>query len=168
MEAQIDKFFAACNDFELCEILTSVLEEYYGFENLKEQSEKIPIDRRLIHFLWGVYGIIEGDGYAAFWAMDCDHSSLVEALKLIRMHILADIAQKSLANIPPDKLGDWDALVEYFGGDEGFAEAVDLYDAKFINERPDITGNLASYIRLNRYSYCDLVNDLEEKLIAQR
>ena len=61
----------------------------------------------------------------------------------------------------------WDALVEYFGGDEGFAEAVDLYDAKFINENPDIKGNLASFIRLNRYDYCDLVNNLEEKLIAQ-
>ena len=166
METQIDKCFAACNDYELCENLTRVIEEYYGYGNLEAQSENIPEKRRLIHFLWGAFSIIEGDGYTAFWAMDCDHIALVKALKLVQMHTLAEVAQESLENIPADKLGDWDALEEYFGGEEKFDKASEVYDNIFITDKPDIKGHLSAYLRLTRYNYVDLVDELETQLTA--
>jgi hypothetical protein len=161
---RLDQLFAASVDSAICNAMQVVIENIYGFDNLLSRRKEIPSDRWVIHNVLGVSGFFEVEGYSYFWGARLDHLGYAESLELIGFPILAGIVRNSYRLIPPDYLGDWDAVEAHTDSEAARAKAGELMDAKFITENADICGKTARYIRERRYDYLDLLSELENEL----
>jgi hypothetical protein len=160
----VDEFFAECNDFELCDALSVVIENVYGFDALLRREEHIPRERWVIHCVWGCTGFFDGEGYSYFWGTKVDHLGFAEALDGVGFDILAKIIRDYATLVPPDTLGDWDAVESHTDSEKAREEAAEHMDDMFISDHPDFVGKLAQYARARRHSFADL----RDKLVAQR
>ena len=164
----LNEFFAECNDSELCDALCVVIEEVYGFEALLQREEHIPLERWVIHCVGGCTGFFDCEGYSYFWGTNLDHLGFAEALDEVGFDILASIIRDYAALVPPDVLGNWDAVESHTDSERAREEAAYHMDEKFISEHPDFVGKTAQYARARRHSFVDLLDKLVIRLRAHR
>lgn len=159
----VNEFFADCTDFEICDHLSVVIENLYGFEVLQARAAHIPLERWVIHCIWGSSGFLDGEGYSYFWGSDLDHHGFAEALDEIGFNILAEIVRDSITLVPPAILGDWDAVESHTASEAAREEAAELMDEKLISDHPDFSGKLARYARDRRHTFADLLAGLKRQ-----
>jgi hypothetical protein len=164
----IDSVFADANDFELCDAVTSAIEDRYGFYDLLERHPDIPTDRWAAHAVWGNTGFFECEGYSRFWGSETDQAGFAEAIRMIGFPILADILENAILAVPKNILGNHDAVETHVESERIRMELAEQLDSKLISERPDITGKPATFIRYRRASYADLIEQIETVLIQSR
>lgn len=162
--SRIDAVFANATDFEIMTAAQTAIEELYGFETILERDPRVPYDRWVAHTVAANSGFFDGEGYSYFWGTNCDHHGYAESLRVIGLPILATIIEESITMVPADILGDWDAVDEFFGGEDERIVAAETMDAKLISEDPDIDEKVSKYIRQHRYSYSDLVDAIEKSV----
>jgi hypothetical protein len=165
---EMDEFCADCNDFELCNTLALVIEEFYGFEALLRRERHIPYERWVIHNIWGNVGFFDCEGYSYFWGIDLDHLGYAEALDEIGFDILSRIIRDYIPLVSPEDLGNWDAVEAHIESEDARDEAADHMDDKLINDHPDFVGKTATYARAIRYSFTDLLDKLVPTLEKHR
>ena len=166
--AKIDAVFAMATDFEIATAAHSAIEDYYGFETILARDPRVPYDRWVVHTVSANTGFFETNGYSYFWGSNCDHKGFAESLRVIGRPILAMVIEEAIAMVPESFLGDWDAVDDFFGGEEARIEAADTMDAKLITEDPDITQKISKYIRLHRYRYSDLLGAIDKSIAEWR
>jgi len=159
----VNEFFADCTDFELCDALSIVIENHYGFEALQKRAAHIPKERWVIHCIWGNSGFLDGEGYSYLWGSDLDHYGYADALEELGFDILAGIIRDSLALVPREMLGNWDAVESHTASETARDEAAELMDEKFISDHPDFEGKLGRYVRTRRESFADLLDALKRQ-----
>ena len=159
--SRIDAVFARATDFEIVTAAHSAIEDCYGFETILERNPRVPFDRWVVHTVSANTGLFEGEGYSYFWGSNIDHKGFAESLKVIGRPILARVIEEAIAAVPSSLLGDWDAVDEFFGGEDQRIAAAETMDAKLITENPGITDKLSKYVRLHRYSYLDLLDAID-------
>jgi hypothetical protein len=157
---QINEFFADCTDWELCNVLDLVIENFYGFDSLRHHQPHIPHERWVIHCVWSTSGFLDCEGYWYFWGTDLDQHGYADALEEIGFEILPGILRDSIALVPPEMLGDWDAMEAHKRSEDAREEDADLMDEKFISNHPDYTGKLARYARDRRFTFADIYDEL--------
>ena len=157
---QINEFFADCTDWELCNVFQVALENFYGFDSLRHHQPHIPHERWVIHCVWANSGFLDGEGYWYLWGSDLDQHGYADALEEIGFEILPGILREKIALVPPDMLGDWDAIARHKRSEDAREEAADLMDEKFISDHPDYTEKLARYARDRRFSFVDMFDEL--------
>ena len=113
-------------------------------------------------------GLFEGEGYSYFWGSNIDHKGFAESLKVIGLPILASVIEEAIAAVPNSLLGNWDAVDEFFGGEDQRIAAAETMDAKLITENPGITDKASKYVRLHRYSYLDLLDAIDMHITQWR
>lgn len=160
--------FANATDFEIVTAAHSAIEDLYGFETILERDPSVPYDRWVVHTISANTGLFEGDGYSYFWGTNCDHKGFAESLRVIGLPILAMVVEEAITMVPSDILGDWDAVDDFFGGEDERIAAAETLDAKLIEEDPGITDKASKYVRLHRYSYSDLLDAIEKSVIQWR
>ena len=159
----LNDFFADSTDFELCSNLAVVIENCYSFEALRQHKPGIPHERWVIHGIWSSLGLLECEGYSTFWGSDLDHQGFADGLEEIGFEILASIIRDSIAIVPPEVLGNWDAVEAHSASEGDRDEAADLMDDKLISSHPDFTGKLARYARDRRHTFADLLDGLKKQ-----
>ena len=166
--SRIDAVFACATDFEIVSATHSVIENYYGFESILQRNPHVPFDRWVVHTISANTGLFEGDGYSYFWGSSVDHKGFAESLKVIGLPILSRIIEEAITQVPSSMLGDWDAVDDFFGGEEERIVAADTMDAKLIIENPGITDKASKYVRSHRYSYLDLLEAIDLNITKWR
>ena len=166
--ARIDAVFARATDFEIVCAAHSAIEDCYGFETILKRDPRVPFDRWVVHTISANTGLFEGDGYCYFWGSNIDHKGFAESLKVIGRPILARVIEEAITAVPGNLLGDWDAVDEFFGGEEQRIAAAETMDAKLITENPGITDKTSKYVRLHRYSYLDLLEAMDMHITELR
>jgi len=159
----VNEFFADCTDFDLCDAMQVVLENHYGFDALRHHAAHIPHERWVIHCVWANSGFLDGEGHSYFWGADLDQAGYADALEEIGFDILAEILRDSIAIVPPELLGDWDAVEAHSASETAREEAADLMDEKLISDHPDFTGKLGKYVRARRHNFVDLLDALKRQ-----
>jgi hypothetical protein len=159
--ARIDAVFARATDFEIVTAAHSAIENCYGFETILRRDPRVPFDRWVVHTISADTGLFEGDGYSYFWGSNIDHRGFAKSLKVIGLPILAMVIEEAIAAVRGKLLGDWDAVDDYFGGEDERIAAAETMDAKLITENPGITDKASKYVRLHRYSYLDLLDAID-------
>lgn len=162
--SKIDAVFANATDFEIVMAAQSAIEECYGFETILKRDTRVPYDRWVVHTVAANTGLFENEGYSYFWGTNCDHHGFAESLRVIGLPILSTIIEEAIAMVPAKILGDWDAVDDFFGGEDERIAAADTMDEKLINENPGITEKISKYVRLHRYSYFDLLDAIEKNI----
>ncbi len=97
-----------------------------------------------MHTISGNTGL-EGDGYSYFWGSNIDHKGFAESLKVIGLPILASVIEEAIAAVPNSLPGNWDAVDEFFGGEDQRIAAAETMDAKLITENPGTTDKASKY-----------------------
>jgi hypothetical protein len=166
--SRIDAVFARATDFEIVGATHSVIENCYGFETILQRNPRVPFDRWVVHTISANTGLFEGDGYSYFWGSNIDHKGFAESLKVIGLPILASVIEEAIAAVPNNLLGNWDAVDDFFGGEDQRIAAAETMDAKLITENPGITDKASKYVRLHRYSYLDLLDAIDMHIIEWR
>lgn len=166
--SRIDAVFARATDFEIVSATHSAIESCYGFESILERNPRVPFDRWVVHTISANTGLFEGDGYSYFWGSNIDHKGFAESLKVIGLPILASVIEEAIAAVPNNLLGNWDAVDDFFGGEDQRIAAAETMDAKLITENPGITDKASKYVRLHRYSYLDLLGAIDMHIIEWR
>jgi hypothetical protein len=159
--SKIDAVFARATDFEIVTAAHSAIEDCYGFETILQRNPRVPYDRWVVHTIMANTGLFEGNGYSYFWGSSVDHKGFAESLKVIGLPILSRIIEEAITQVPSSMLGDWDAVDDFFGGEEERIVAADTMDAKLIIENPGITDKASKYVRSHRYSYLDLLEAID-------
>jgi hypothetical protein len=159
----INDFFADCTDFDLCDALSVVLENHYGFDELLKRAAHIPHERWVIHNIWSNSGFLDGEGHSYFWGSQLDHRGYAEALEEIGFPIEASIIRDAIALVPPELLGDWNAVEDHTKSEKGRDEAAELMDEKLISDHPDFSRTLGRYVRDRRHSFADLLDALKRQ-----
>ena len=162
--ARIDAVFAKATDFEIVTAAQTAIEAHYGFETILERDPRVPYDRWVVHTVSANTGFFETNGYSYFWGTNCDHKGFAESLRVIGRPILAAVVEEAIAMVPESLLGDWDAVDDFFGGEDQRIAAAETLDAKLITEDPGITDKTSKYIRLHRYSYSDLLDAIDKSI----
>jgi hypothetical protein len=75
---------------------------------------------------------------------------------------------QAIAAVPNSLLGNWDAVDEFFGGEDQRIAAAETMDAKLITEDPEINDKVSKYVRLHRYSYLDLLDAIDKHITEWR
>ena len=166
--SRIDAVFARATDFEIVSATHSAIESCCGFESILERNPRVPFDRWVVHTISANTGLFEGDGYSYFWGSNIDHKGFAESLKVIGLPILASVIEEAIAAVPNNLLGNWDAVDDFFGGEDQRIAAAETMDAKLITENPGITDKASKYVRLHRYSYLDLLGAIDMHIIEWR
>lgn len=166
--SKIDAVFARATDFEIVTAAHSAIENHYGFETILRRDPRVPFDRWVVHTISANTGLFEGEGYSYFWGSNIDHKGFAEGLRVIGLPILASIIEDAITAVPGNMLGNWDAVDDFFGGEDQRIVAADTMDAKLITEDPEINDKLSKYVRLHRYSYPDLLDDIDEWITQWR
>lgn len=167
--AQIDAVFANATDFEIVTAAHLAIEAHYGFETILKRDPRVPYDRWIVHTVTANTGFFEVNGYSYFWGTNCDHPGFAESLKVIGRPILSKIIEEAIAQVPATILGDWDAVDDFFGGEDERIAAADTMDAKLITEDPgEIMEKTSKYVRLHRYSYSDLIDAIDKSVTDWR
>jgi len=166
--SRIDAVFARATDFEIVSATHSAIENCYGFETILQRDPSVPFDRWVVHTISANTGLFEGDGYSYFWGSNIDHKGFAESLRVIGRPILASVIEEAIAAVPGNLLGNWDAVDEFFGGEDQRIAAAETMDAKLITEDPGITDKASKYIRLHRYSYLDLLDAIDMHITQWR
>ena len=166
--ARIDAVFARATDFEIVSATHSAIENCYGFETILQRNPRVPFDRWVVHTISANTGLFEGEGYSYFWGSNIDHKGFAESLKVIGLPILASVIEEAIAAVPNSLLGNWDAVDEFFGGEDQRIAAAETMDAKLITENPEITDKASKYVRLHRYSYLDLLDAIDMHITEWR
>jgi hypothetical protein len=96
------------------------------------------------------------------------HKGFAESLKVIGCPILASVIEEAIVAVPSSLLGNWDAVDEFFGGEDQRIAAAETMDAKLITENPGITDEASKYVRLHRYSYLDLLDAIDRHITEWR
>jgi len=159
---KIDIVFADANDFEICSALTSAIEDHYGFDTLLKNNSSIPHDRWAIHSVLGNTGFFACEGYSRLWSTQTDHHGFAKALAEIGFPILSSLVEKAIGIVPSYILGDYDLVEAHTSSEAARDKASEHLDTKIIFENPNIQDRLASYIRIRRASYTDLVGTIDE------
>ena len=162
--SRIDAVFAKATDFEIVTAAHSAIEDHYGFETILERDPRVPYDRWVVHTISANTGFFETNGYSYFWGSNCDHKGLAESLRVIGRPILARVVEEAIVMVPGSLLGDWDAVDDFFGGEDERIVAAETMDAKLITEDPGIIDKTSKYIRLHRYSYSDLLDAIDKSI----
>lgn len=121
-----------------------------------------------MHTISANTGLFEGDGYSYFWGSNIDHKGFAECLRVIGRPILASVIEEAIAAVPGNLLGNWDAVDDFFGGEDQRIAAAETMDAKLITEDPGITDKASKYVRLHRYSYLDLLDPIDMHITEWR
>ena len=166
--SRIDAVFARATDFEIVTAAHSAIEDCYGFETILQRNPLVPFDRWVVHTISANDGLFEGEGYSYFWGSNIDHKGFAESLKVIGLPILASVIEEAIAAVPNSLLGNWDAVDEFFGGEDQRIAAAETMDAKLITENPGITDKASKYVRLHRYSYLDLLDAIDMHITQWR
>ena len=166
--ARIDAVFAVATDFEIVSATHSAIEDCYGFESILERNPRVPFDRWVVHTISANTGLFENEGYSYFWGSNIDHNGFAESLKAIGLPILASVIEEAIAAVPKNLLGNWDAVDDFFGGEDQRIAAAETMDAKLITEDPGITDKTSKYVRLHRYSYLDLLDAIDKHILEWR
>jgi hypothetical protein len=166
--SRIDAVFARATDFEIVSATHSAIENCHGFESILQRNPRVPFDRWVVHTISANTGLFEGDGYSYFWGSNIDHKGFAESLKVIGLPILASVIEEAIAAVPNSLLGNWDAVDEFFGGEDQRIAAAETMDAKLITENPGITDKASKYVRLHRYSYLDLLDAIDMHITEWR
>jgi len=164
----IDAVFARATDFEIVSATHSAIEKSYGFDTILQRNPRVPFDRWVVHTISANTGLFEGEGYSYFWGSNIDHKGFAESLKVIGRPILASVIEEAIAAVPNSLLGNWDAVNEFFGGEDQRIAAAETMDAKLITENPGITDKASKYVRLHRYSYLDLLDAIDMHITEWR
>ena len=167
-DPRIDAVFANATDFELVTGAHSAIEDLYGFETILARDPRVPYDRWVVHTVIANSGFFEAEGYSYFWGTNCDHKGFAESLRVIGLPIEARIVEEAIAMVPANILRDWDAVDDFFGGEDERITAAETLDAKLITEDPGINDKASKYLRLHRYSYSDLVDAIEKSVVEWR
>ena len=166
--SRIDAVFARATDFEIVTAAHSAIEDCYGFETILQRNPRVPFDRWVVHTISANTGLFEGEGYSYFWGSNIDHKGFAECLKVIGLPILASVIEEAIAAVPNSLLGNWDAVDEFFGGEDQRITAAETMDAKLITEDPGITDKASKFVRLHRYSYLDLLDAIDKDITEWR
>ena len=162
--SRIDAVFAKATDFEIVTGSQSAIEDCYGFETILERDPQVPYDRWVVHTVAATAGFFECEGYSYFWGTNCDHKGFAESLRVIGLPILANVVEEAITMVPASLLRDWDAVDDFFGGEDERIVAAETLDAKLITEDPEIIDKTSKYIRLHRYSYSDLLDAIDKSI----
>jgi hypothetical protein len=166
--SRIDAVFAKATDFEIVTGAHSAIEEKYGFETILKRDPSVPYDRWIVHTVSANTGFFECEGYSYFWGTNCDHQGFAESLRVIGLPILAKVIEEAIAMVPSNLLGDWDAVDDFFGGEDERVAAAETMDGLLITDDPGITDKASKYVRLHRYSYLDLLGAIDKSIVRWR
>ena len=166
--SRIDAVFARATDFEIVDATSSAIESCYGFETVLQRSPSVPFDRWVVHTIWANCGLFEGDGYSYFWGSNIDHKGFAESLRVVGLPILGMIIEEAIPQVPGKLLGNWDAVDDFFGGEDERIAAAETMDAKLITEDPGIAEKVSKYVRLHRYFYLDLLDAIDTHITRWR
>jgi hypothetical protein len=165
---RLNEVFASAVDFDLCDSLTTVIENRYSQERLLHRDKSIPNERWVIYTVLSYDGFFQCEGYSCFWGANIDHRGYADALDEVGLPILASILRDYYDLVPEKYLGDFDAVQSDRKSRRKRKIAAEHMDEKLITEAPDIVGKLAAYIRTRRYSFLDCIDDIEQELERQK
>lgn len=167
IETKIDRAFAKADDFVLCDAVHGSIEDRHDYENIVEGDASVPHDRRVIHYIWGVTGFLETNGFSYYWGVDIDHDFYPVAFEAIGNELQAANIRKSLEVITDRSvLGDYEAVRNFFGSQEKEREAADTFEDFLYGEKADIQEQLSKFIRRRRYSFADLIDEIAPSIEA--
>ena len=165
---KIDHLFAQADDFTLCDAVHCAIEDQHNYEKIIEGHADVPEDRRIIHYIWGITGFLETNGFSYFWGVDIDHDFYPVAFEAIGNTRQAANIRKSLELITDRSvLGDYQAVESFFGSENDVKTAAASFEDSLYDEKADIQERLSKFIRKHRYSYADLMNQIASSIESE-
>jgi hypothetical protein len=171
-ELSLDEIFQHMTDFELCDGLTSAIEERYGYDLLMTWPSSVPLVQKVVHFVWSTTGFLECEGFARFFNLDCKHSAYPDCFDILGFSSFATNIRKTLALFPQCDLGNTDALIAHFGSWKRIEELVDATESELYSNSKAIEKALAKYARDHKSEFALLLPEIRkqrayEKLIKR-
>lgn len=157
----LDEVFQLADDFNLCNIISDVIEERYGYDPVMMWSDSIPYAQRLVEYTWSTTGFLECEGFARFFNLECNHSAYPECFDVLGLSSLASTIRESLKLFPKSDLGDTDALISHFGSWEQIEKIVDDAESELYSKSKEIEIALANYIRNHKSEFESLLPEIQ-------
>lgn len=155
-----DEIFADMKDFDLSNCISCAVEEHYGHDALMAWPAHIPIEHRIVHYIWSTTGYLECEGFARFFNLRCHHSAFPECFKLIALPEIAAEIRKTLNDFPKNALGDTETIIKHFGSWEKLEEAVDEAESKLYRASDSIQKAHAHYVREHKAAFETLLPEI--------
>ncbi|HEY5345004.1 MAG TPA: DUF4375 domain-containing protein [Verrucomicrobiae bacterium] len=162
-DLSLDEICQRMSNFDLCNEISRVVEERYGYDLLITWPESVPLSHRLVDFVWNTTGYLENEGFARFFNLVCNHSAYPECFDIIGLSSLAADVRKSLKLFPKGDLGNTDALISHFGSWEQIEKLADATESELYSKSDDIEAALANYIRNHKHEFESFVPEIRKQ-----
>jgi hypothetical protein len=145
-----DQIFDTLPEFSVCDAVSGAIEDCYGYEHLMTWPEDVPVECRVVHYIWSTTGFLECEGYARFFNLQCEHGAYPTAMDAIGVADVAQSIRDALSLVPAACLGDTDCIIAHFGSWEALCEAIESHEKLLYQSSSRIEAALANYVRTHK------------------